>query len=234
MRRLLAYDAAMSGLRAFGPWRRISFGAAVCLAAAGCSAGSLVTSTAQVSPSPTAHLSNTQQFVSALRNGFGFGTDTKDGYLINLGQEVCQARQRGAVDQALVPQVVKLWTNTSNGDGLQIVRLAEQYLCPSALDAKQTITYVVTGARGVARVEFGPDVTPFNGTVPMSVTQPLNSSLQDFSVNAQLTGTGKVSCAIQVDGVSISTKTVSTRQAVASCGVSLDPDNNAWEDNNSS
>ena len=81
------------------------------------------------------------------------------------------------------------------------------------------MTYVVTGS--YADVTYGQTGSEDQGTVPMSITQPLGSP-QDYSVGAQLQGGGSVSCQIKVDGVTISSASASGGYNTADCQINQD------------
>lgn len=96
--------------------------------------------------------------------------------------------------------------------------------------ARQAVTYVVTGSP--ADVTYGPAGSSLTGTVPMHVSRPLGSPSY-YSLQAQLQGSGTVTCAIEVDGRVISRATASGQYQVAMCEISQDPFSGGWQDDNS-
>jgi hypothetical protein len=65
------------------------------------------------------------------------------------------------------------------------------------------------------------------GTAPLSVTQPLGQP-QFYSINAQLTGGGSVTCQLKIDGVTIASDSVSGSGDIASCQINQDL-NGSWD-----
>lgn len=115
-------------------------------------------------------------------------------------------RQTGTSVAGEVPIVQQSWSNTSPGDAIQMIALAEKDMCPSELTA-QTVTYTVTGTPG-ASVTYGPSGTNLTGSVPMAVRAPLGTPFY-YPINAQLQGEGEVKRQIKVDGVTISSASAS-------------------------
>ncbi|MEY9847736.1 MmpS family transport accessory protein [Streptacidiphilus sp. MAP5-3] len=96
----------------------------------------------------------------------------------------------------------------------------------------QTITYVVTGASD-ADIQYGPAGSNTQGHAPLHVTQPIGSSpAAYYSINAQLQGSGDVSCEIEINGKVISHGTASGGYNIASCEVMQDPLGGGWQDAN--
>ncbi|MGH7643248.1 MAG: DUF732 domain-containing protein [Candidatus Dormibacteria bacterium] len=181
-----------------------------------------------VAPTPTP--ADELQFASDMRTTFSFKGSVSTGDLIAFGQEVCSALTGGTTLAAEVPTVQQDWTSTTPGDAIQMVNLATKDLC-SAQQVAQTVTYVVSSSS--ADVTYGPSGTDDSGTVPMSVTQPL-ATPQYYSITAQLNGYGSVSCALEVDGVTISSASASGGYNIASCEIDQNPVTNSWENTNSS
>jgi hypothetical protein len=184
-----------------------------------------VATTESASPSPTSTLTARQlQFVTDARNALSFGGSVQDGALASFGQHVCRTRQAGATVAAEVPAAQQVESSISKGDAVQMIMLAEKDLCPSQLTA-QMVTYVVTGS--AAHVTFGPSGTNYEGTVPLSMSRPLGQP-QFYSINAQLTGGGRVTCLLQVDGVTIASASASGNGNIASCQMDQNL-NGSWE-----
>jgi len=176
-------------------------------------------------PSPTSTLTARQlQFVTDVRNALSFGNSVQDSALASFGQHVCRTRQAGATVAAEVPAAQKVQASISIGDAVQMIMLAEKDLCPSQSTSQQ-VTYVVTGS--AAHVTYGPSGANFEGTGPLSVSQPLGQP-QFYSINAQLTGGGSVTCLLKVDGVTIASNSASGSGNIASCQMDQNL-NGSWE-----
>ena len=176
-------------------------------------------------PSPTSTLTARQlQFVTDVRNALSFGNSVQDSALASFGQHVCRTRQAGATVAAEVPAAQKVQASISTGDAVQMIMLAEKDLCPSQ-STQQQVTYVVTGS--AAHVTYGPSGANFEGTGPLSVSQPLGQP-QFYSINAQLTGGGSVTCLLKVDGVTIASNSASGSGNIASCQMDQNL-NGSWE-----
>jgi hypothetical protein len=183
------------------------------------------TTTESAPPSPTSTLSARQlQFVTDARNALSLGNSVQDSALAAFGQHVCRTRQGGATVAAEVPAAQKVQSSISTGDAVQMIMLAEKDLCP-AQSTPQQVTYVVTGS--LAHVTYGPSGGGFEGTGPLSVSQPLGQP-QFYSINAQLTGGGSVTCLLKVDGVTIASDSASGSGNIASCQIDQNL-NGSWE-----
>ena len=183
------------------------------------------TTTESAAPSPASTLTARQlQFVTDARNALGFGNSVQDSALAAFGQHVCRTRQAGATVAAEVPAAQKVQASISTGDAVQMIMLAEKDLCPSQ-STQQQVTYVVTGS--AAHVTYGPSGANFEGTGPLSVSQPLGQP-QFYSINAQLTGGGSVTCLLKVDGVTIASNSASGSGNIASCQMDQNL-NGSWE-----
>ena len=183
------------------------------------------TTTESAAPSPASTLTARQlQFVTDARNALGFGNSVQDSALAAFGQHVCRTRQAGATVAAEVPAAQKVQASISTGDAVQMIMLAEKDLCPSQ-SSPQQVTYVVTGS--AAHVTYGPSGANFEGTGPLSVSQPLGQP-QFYSINAQLTGGGSVTCLLKVDGVTIASNSASGNGNIASCQIDQNL-NGSWE-----
>jgi hypothetical protein len=168
-----------------------------------------------------------RRFASNMRTVFSFKSSVTNTSLYLFGTVVCAALKGGTALPAEVPSVQQDWTNTTTGDAIQMITLAARDMCP-AESAPQTVTYVVTGDS--ADVTYGPAGSDDQGNVPMSVSQPL-SDPSYYSISAQLNGYGTVSCALEVDGVSISTASASGGYNIASCEIDQAL-NGSWENTN--
>ena len=183
------------------------------------------TTTESAAPSPASTLTARQlQFVTDARNALGFGNSVQDSALAAFGQHVCRTRQAGATVAAEVPAAQKVQASISMGDAVQMIMLAEKDLCP-AQSTPQQVSYVVTGS--AAHVTYGPSGANFEGTGPLSVSQPLGQP-QFYSINAQLTGGGSVTCLLKVDGVTIASNSASGSGNIASCQMDQNL-NGSWE-----
>ena len=101
---------------------------------------------------------------------------------------------------------------------------------PSPAPKADTVTFVVTGTRG-ADVQYGSSGSNSQGHVPMSVTKKLGHPLY-YSISAQLQGSGKVTCKLEINGKAISTATASGGYNIAMCEMSQDPLTGDWTDTN--
>jgi hypothetical protein len=218
---------------------RLTAAALAVLALAGCgshgtsSGSSAASSSAKPTASPvvTAGLNSAeQQFASDMRTTFSFDSTVHDSDLADFGQQVCTAREGGISVAGEVPTAQGDWSNTSKGDGLQMITLAERDMC-QAQYGRQTITYVVTGTPG-ADVTYGPAGSDFQGSVPMSVTKTLHSP-QYYAIDAQLQGGGSVGCKLKVDGVTIASASASGGFNIADCEIDQDITTESWENTNS-
>jgi uncharacterized protein DUF732 len=182
-------------------------------------------STESAPPSPASTLTARQlQFATDVRNALGFGSSVQDGALADFGQHVCRTRQAGGTVAAEVKAAQQVQKSISKGDAVQMIVIAEKDLCP-AQSTPQQVTYVVTGS--AAHVTYGPSGSNFEGTGPLSVSQPLGQP-QFYSINAQLTGGGTVTCLLKVDGVTIVSNSASGNGNIASCQMDQNL-NGSWE-----
>jgi hypothetical protein len=183
------------------------------------------TTTDSAVPAATQKLSAHQlQFATDARNALSFGSSVQDSDLAFFGQHVCHARKAGASVASQVPAAQRISAGISTGEAVQMIMLAEKDMCPSQATAQQ-VTYVVTG--GTAHVTYGPAGTNLEGTAPLTVTQPL-AQPQFYSINAQLTGGGSVTCQLKVDGVTIASDSASGNGNIASCQINQNL-NGSWD-----
>jgi hypothetical protein len=164
------------------------------------------------------------QFASDARNTFSFGGNIQDAALAYSGLRICHGRKAGASVAAEAPSAMRTWASLSKGDAVQMIMLAEKDICPSQ-STPQQVTYVVTGSG--AHVTYGAAGANYAGSAPLSVTQPLGQP-QYYSINAQLTGNGSVTCSLKVDGVIISSASATGSGNIASCEIDQDL-NGSWE-----
>lgn len=101
---------------------------------------------------------------------------------------------------------------------------------PKPKPAPDTVEYIVTGSR--AEVTYGPAGSSLSGHSPMTVKKPL-ANPTFYSVTAQLSGSGKVSCQIKIKGKVISQATATGSYNIAMCEVMQDPIGDDWIDANS-
>jgi hypothetical protein len=168
-----------------------------------------------------------QQYATDMQSSFNFGSSVTVSDLANFGQQVCAANTSVAGE---VPIAQAQWSNTTAGDAIQMIILARRDMCPSQL-RPQTVSYVVTGSPG-ASVTYGPSGSDFTGSVPMSVAAKLGSPSY-YAINAQLQGSGQVTCKLKVDGVTISSATASGGFNIAGCEISQDATTSSWVNDNS-
>jgi hypothetical protein len=77
-------------------------------------------------------------------------------------------------------------------------------------------------------VTFGQVGSNDQGTVPMHVIRRLHNP-SFYAIDAQLNGSGSVTCKIKVDGRTISSAHASGSFNIASCEISKDPITGQWE-----
>lgn len=171
-----------------------------------------------------------QQYASDMQSTFNFNSGVAASDIASFGQQVCQDRQSGTSVAGEVPTAQQRWSNTSTGDAIQMITLAEKDMCPSELTA-QTVTYVVTGTPG-ASVTYGPSGSDLSGSVPMSVSAALETPSY-YAINAQLRGAGEVKCRLEVDGVTLSSGTASGGYNIAGCQIGQNPTTGSWVNENS-
>lgn len=95
-----------------------------------------------------------------------------------------------------------------------------------------TITYIVTGS--AADVTYGPSGSDASGSVPMRKTATIPADPPvDYSIEAQLQGSGSVTCEILVGGKVVSKSAASGSYNIASCEILQDPFSGKWQDANS-
>ena len=75
-----------------------------------------------------------------MQTTFSFGSGVQETEIATFGQEVCQAHQSGTTVAGEVPQAQQGWSNTSPGDAVEMITLAERDMCPSR-QTGQTVTY---------------------------------------------------------------------------------------------
>jgi hypothetical protein len=95
--------------------------------------------------------------------------------------------------------------------------------------AVSTLTYVVTGSP--ADVTYGPAGSSLSGHSGMTKTAKLGNAVY-YSVDAQLSGSGSVTCEIKVNGKVVSKSTATGGYNIASCEISKDPFSGKWTDTN--
>ena len=103
----------------------------------------------------------------------------------------------------------------------------------AAAGAASTITYVVTGSSS-AQVTYGPAGSNYTGSSPMRKTVTIPASVPIYySIDAQLQGSGSVTCEILVGSTVVSKGSASGGYQIASCEISQDPFSGQWQDDNS-
>jgi hypothetical protein len=98
---------------------------------------------------------------------------------------------------------------------------------PTPTAARQTVEFKVTGSQAV--VTYGPAGSSVMGTVPLAVTQTLRDP-SDYSVQAQLKGSGSVTAEILVNGKVVSRGTASGGYNIATAEISVNPLTGKWVD----
>jgi hypothetical protein len=189
-------------------------------------------------PSSPAMSAQDQQFVSDMRTHFSFNSSVSTSSIAQFGEDVCSSRQTGQSQAQQVTTALADWTNTQAGAADEMVRLAEQDICPSYLPA-YTVTYIVSGNAPAGyidpSIDYGPAGSDFTGSVPMNVSDPIPSSPPSYySISVQLSDAGgSVTCELQVDGVTISQSSAQGADQIANCEIGQDPITGAWENDNS-
>ena len=70
-----------------------------------------------------------------------------------------------------------------------------------------------------ADVTYGPSGSDFQGSVPMTKTETLDSNASYYAITAQLQGGGQVSCSIEVNGKVIDHATAEGDYNIADCEI---------------
>jgi hypothetical protein len=170
-----------------------------------------------------------QQFVSDVQSSskWSIGSSTSASQIAAFGQQVCSDRRDGQTQLSVISDVRGRWKHSSAMSANATVRLAETALCSSYL-TPQTVTFLVRGTPGAARVTFGPAGFEFTGNVPMRVIRPLRNP-RYYAINAQLVGSGTVTCVIKIDGIRVSADTASGSGSIASCRIGHEPGTRIWQ-----
>ncbi len=100
----------------------------------------------------------------------------------------------------------------------------------AAAAAPKKVKFVVKGSP--ADVTWGSSGSNHQGSVPMRKTIKLGHPLY-YSITAQLSGSGRVSCSILIGGKVISHASASGSYNIASCEISRNVISGKWEDTNS-
>lgn len=100
---------------------------------------------------------------------------------------------------------------------------------PAVAKPAHTIEYVVTGSK--AKVLYGGG-NLVAGSAPMDLTKPLGHP-DYYAIDAQLQGSGTVTCKLLVDAKVIAQSTVSGGTRTAHCEINQNAVTGAWEDTNS-
>lgn len=231
---------------------RIIAGAALAgLALAGCSSTRLhaaPAATHSAVPAATLKLSPAEQrFVNDMRERFANRAGREDATILALGESICASLAVHGQSKTESSVAGPGLDSTNPEDAKNAVAIAAQDLCPYALSTptsqtssrpkpshkpkphRQTVTYVVTGSS--ADVTYGPAGSNLQGFVPMKVTARLGNP-QFYAITAQLQGGGSVSCAIEVDGKTISTGTATGGYNIATCEIDQNPLTGQWENTN--
>lgn len=114
-----------------------------------------------------------------------------------------------------------------------IVAAIAAYAAVSALGKSPAdmVTYVVTG--DTATVTYGPAGSSLAGSVPMRATAAIGSAPASYyAVDAQLQGSGTVTCEILVGATVVSKSTASGSYTIAICEITRDPLSGQWQDAN--
>lgn len=94
---------------------------------------------------------------------------------------------------------------------------------------QQTVTYIVTGSP--ADITYGPAGSHLTATVPMHVTARLGTPIY-YAINAQLNGSGSVTCEILVDGKVIVRHAAAGSHNIAGCEIGPGPQTGQWRSDN--
>lgn len=162
----------------------------------------------------------------------GDSNPSTDAQLAALAAHVCQIRSAGGAQTDVIAATASAGVQTKlDITARALVRTAERDTCPSEVPVRQTVTYIVTGTPG-AQVTYGPAGTNLTGSVPMDITATLARPLY-YAINAQLQGSGAVSCKILVNRNVISRSEATGGYNIADCEISPDPLTGTWQDTNS-
>lgn len=93
------------------------------------------------------------------------------------------------------------------------------------------MTSVVSGDD--ADVTYGPAGSDLAGSVPMDKTMAIPAEAPEYyAINAQLQGSGDVSCKIEVDGQVVSSAQAEGGYNIADCEIGQDPITGDWQHDN--
>jgi hypothetical protein len=175
-----------------------------------------------------------EKFVQAVRaalSAHGDSNPISNAHLAGLAVKVCSLRRSGDAQSAITAGIASDDVKAKlDMTARKFVRIAEKDVCPSEIPVRQTVTYVVTGTSG-AQVTYGPAGSNLTGSVPMHITSRLGTPAY-YAINAQLQGSGQLSCKILVDRVVISSGTAGGGYQIADCEISQDPFTGQWQDDN--
>ncbi|HWG64505.1 MAG TPA: hypothetical protein VG253_22705 [Streptosporangiaceae bacterium] len=87
------------------------------------------------------------------------------------------------------------------------------------------VTYLVTGSS--AQVTYGPQGSSVMSLSPMKASSPLGGA-RFYVLQAQLQGSGSVTCQLQINGRSVAVAHASGADNVALCSASRDPATGKW------
>lgn len=96
--------------------------------------------------------------------------------------------------------------------------------------APDTVEYIVIGSP--AEVTYGPAGSSLSGHSGMHISKKLGHPSY-YSISAQLSGSGKVTCEIKVKGKVVSHATATGSYNIAMCEIVQDPIGDGWTDANS-
>lgn len=94
---------------------------------------------------------------------------------------------------------------------------------------QRTVTYIVTGSP--ANITYGPAGSRLTATAPMHLTARLGTPIY-YAINAQLDGSGSVTCEILVDGKVIDRHAAEGSHSIAGCEISPGPQAGQWRSDN--
>lgn len=98
---------------------------------------------------------------------------------------------------------------------------------PAQQQQPSTVEFIVSGSP--ADVTYGPSGSSLSGTVPLDVTVTIPSPAPAYyAINAQLQGSGEVTCEITVDGVVISAGRATGGYNITTCEIIQGPSGD-WE-----
>lgn len=151
------------------------------------------------SPSASATASYTtaeRGFIRAARDRYGFDGNS-DADVLSVGRDACGYRSDGASQDTTVKKMADELRGADRAARAGLVELAEKHLCRK-YRPKPVVRFVVTGSGSGVDITYGSDTDNRQGgtSVPFSASLKLDRSADYYSLDAQLNGSGDITCKI--------------------------------------